>query len=284
MRPARLLRRARRVAVGVVAWISLGSTTVAAADPGRIERMASCGLWLDSLGQCAAAPRGGVRVAGEPLPDHPAEVNWPGLRRDVYYFLGLQFTIIGVLYLMPESVSSWSEEDKEEYSFDKWWDNVTNPTWDEDDHFINYVLHPYWGATYYVRGREQGLDPRGAFWYSVLLSSLYEFGAEALFEPVSIQDFFVTPIVGSLIGGYFMDWRDQTYARMKQTGQVRFRDKTLLVATDPLGAMGEVIDGWLGHDVNVTVRPFAFTRAAPPPDAPGQDTDAVYGITLQVRW
>ncbi len=253
-------------------------------DAERLDRMTRCGLWLDSLDQCSSDFAAGIRVDGEPLPDDPIETDWPGLRRDAYYFLGLQFAIIGVLYIMPESVSSWSEEDKEEYSFDKWWDNVTNPTWDEDDPFINYVLHPYWGATYYVRGRERGLDPQGAFWFSVLLSSLYEFGAEALFEPVSIQDVFVTPIVGSWIGGYFMDWRDQTYARIHDAGSARFRDKALLVATDPLGAIGEQLDRLFVKDVDVSLRPYAATLREQGPGGPGESLGEAYGLKLELRW
>lgn len=254
----------------------------------RLDQMTRCGLWLDSLDRCASTFAAGIRVEGQPLPDDPMHTDWEGLRRDTSYFLGLQFAIIGVLYVLPESISSWSKEDKEEYSFDKWWHNVTHPKWDEDDLFINYVLHPYWGATYYVRGRERGLDPRGAFWFSVLLSSLYEFGAEALFEPVSIQDFFVTPIVGSLIGGYFMDWRDQTFARIHDAGHARFRDKALLVATDPLGAIGEQLDRLFVRDVEVRVRPFAQTLRAPGYDAaggtPGEPLGEAYGLQVELRF
>ena len=108
-----------------------------------------------------------------------------GLKRDTWYFLGYQVVAFGILYAMPESVTGWTDEQKSSYSFSDWWDNVTNPGCDSDDFFINYVTHPYWGAAYYVRASERGYDSRGAFWYSVLLSSLYEFGAEALFEAVS---------------------------------------------------------------------------------------------------
>ncbi|MGI9325215.1 MAG: DUF3943 domain-containing protein [Pseudomonadales bacterium] len=85
--------------------------------------------------------------------------------------------------------------------------NVRKPTWDSDDDFINYGLHPYWGATYFVRAQERGYGNKGAFWYSFALSSLYEFGAEAIFEEPSIQDFVVTPVVGSLIGTQFVRLR-----------------------------------------------------------------------------
>ena len=50
---------------------------------------------------------------------------------------------VGALYLLPESVSGWSDEDKSNYSFEKWRYNVTHPHWDSDTFFVNYVLHPY---------------------------------------------------------------------------------------------------------------------------------------------
>ena len=92
----------------------------------------------------AALSCDGPAVAGS-RPDHD------GLRRDTWYFVGVQFATIGILYVMPESVSSWSDEEKDDYSLGKWWDNVRHPKRDTDDHFINYVLHPYCGAAYYVR-------------------------------------------------------------------------------------------------------------------------------------
>ncbi len=133
-----------------------------------------------------------------------------GLKRDTYYFLGYQLVSIGILYILPENMSGWSDEQKEEYSLSRWWYNVRHPTWDSDDFFINYVTHPYWGAAYFVRARERGYTSGESFWYSAMLSAMYEFGAEALFEQPSIQDLIVTPVLGSLLGRYFMGVRENT--------------------------------------------------------------------------
>ena len=72
-----------------------------------------------------------------------------GLRRDTWHFLGYQAATIGFLYALPEGVSGWTEEQKEGYSMSIWWDNVTHPQIDSDDFYINYILHPYWGAAYF---------------------------------------------------------------------------------------------------------------------------------------
>jgi hypothetical protein len=85
------------------------------------------------------------------------------------------------------------------------------------------------------RARERGLDKWQSFWFSALLSTLWEFGAEAVAEPVSIQDMIVTPVLGSLVGEYlFSPWRAHIRAK---PGPLSFSDKTVLVLTDPLGTV-----------------------------------------------
>jgi hypothetical protein len=177
--------------------------------------------------------------------DDTSPVDYPGLRHDAAYFFGYQFFIVGLLYVMPEDVSAWTEEQKEEYTFDKWWDNVSHPRWDPDKWYINYILHPYWGMTYYTRGRERGLSETGAFWFSFTLSSIYEFGLEALFEPVSIQDIIFTPGLGALLGWYF----EETRREIKQQSTFSIWDKTILIATDPLGTLNSMVDNLFGVGV-----------------------------------
>ncbi len=184
----------------------------------------------------------------------PPTPDYSGAARDTAYFMVYQLAVIGLLYIAPESVSEWSDEDKEDFSFDKWKENVSNPQRDTDDHFINYVLHPYWGATYYVRGRERGLNKPQSFVFSAGLSFLFEFGFEAMFENPSYQDLWVTPVIGSLIGQFwFMPVRDRIMAK---PGTLTWQDKTVLTLTDPLGVLGAATDRMFGIDTKVSVRPI----------------------------
>lgn len=57
----------------------------------------------------------------------PEQMDRDGIVRDTAYFLGYQFVVIGVLYVLPEDISGWTEEMKAEYNLSKWLDNVTNP-------------------------------------------------------------------------------------------------------------------------------------------------------------
>ncbi|MCU7906928.1 MAG: DUF3943 domain-containing protein [Candidatus Thiodiazotropha sp. (ex Epidulcina cf. delphinae)] len=189
--------------------------------------------------------------------DDTSPVDYPGLKHDTAYFFGYQFFIVGLLYVMPEDISAWSDEQKEEYTLDKWWDNVSHPRWDPDEWYINYILHPYWGMTYYTRGRERGLSETGAFWFSFTLSSIYEFGLEALFEPVSIQDVIFTPGVGALLGWYFEDTR----RGIKRRISLSFWDKTVLIATDPLGALNSIADDLFGVGVESELELRSFYRS-----------------------
>ncbi len=210
-----------------------------------------------------------------------------GLRRDTWYFMGYQWATIGILYVAPEDVSGWSEEQKEDYDMSVWWDNVTHPQIDSDDFYINYVLHPYWGGAYYVRARERGYGNTQAFWYSVLLSSVYEFGAEALFEEPSIQDIFVTPIVGSLVGQAFMDVRSGIHDRERELGYRKIGDKWLWVLTDPLGALNRRFDRLTGRKDALQVRPYYHVLHWHDvgPSAPlYRDAEPVYGLEVRFEW
>lgn len=177
--------------------------------------------------------------------------DWAGIGRDTAYFFGYQFVVVGILYVLPESVTGWTKEQKESYDFDRWVKNVSNPQWDEDKWYLNYLVHPYWGAVYYIRARERGFDKLESFVYSAFLSALFEFGVEALFEPPSYQDLIVTPLGGTLVGMYVFEPIRQ---KIKAKGtQQEWYDKLALVLTDPLGALSDFTDRVLGVKSRVKV-------------------------------
>ncbi len=160
----------------------------------------------------------GAAIAGKRAPD------WGGILRDTGVLFAAQVGTIGVIYVMPENASGWSEEDKRDVF----------PEIEDDKWYLNYLVHPYWGATYYIRGRERGLGKAQSVVYSALLSAMYEFGVECLFENPSIQDLLVTPVAGSLVGAFlFEPWRES----IKSKQQLRWYDHAVLVLTDPIGVL-----------------------------------------------
>ncbi|RZU02125.1 DUF3943 domain-containing protein [Rivibacter subsaxonicus] len=239
-------------------------------------------LWLGLLALVAlllaiGAPAQDDETAPGPGPDIA------GLKRDTLYFLGYQVATVAVLYALPAHMTNF---DRDNASFDQWRENVTNPQWDDDQHVVNYLLHPYWGAAYYVRGRERRLDRMQAFWYGVLLSTLYEFGAEAMFEPVSYQDLVVTPVAGWLLGEYvFMPLRASLLAQ-PTLGTL---DRTLLVLTDPLGTLNGLTDRLFGVPTQLSVALVPSGRIArnpawQPVGAPPRPTGRGWELRLELRW
>ena len=224
--------------------------------------------------------------------DVPAELDLlpdgAGLWRDTKYFFGYQFAALGILYVMPESVSGWTDEQKKDYSFSVWWEKTTHPENDSDVFYMNYILHPYWGASYFVRARERGYNNWQSFGYSVALSTLFEFGLEAMAEEPSKQDLWVTPVIGSMVGLYFMHLRENIRDRDVERGYRSTGDTWLWVLTDPLGSLNRQFDKWFGWETDVELRPYRMQMDVeqiggterPVTD----DSDYAYGLQLQVRW
>lgn len=210
-----------------------------------------------------------------------------GLKRDTWYFVGYQWIPFAILYSAPESVSNWSAEEKKEHNLSTWWDHATHPVIDNDEFYINYVLHPYWGAAYFVRARERGYSDRGSFWYSVLLSSIYEFGVEALAEDVSIQDLIVTPVFGSLLGRYFMRVRHDIRDREGELGYRRTRDKWVWVLTDPLGSLNNSIDRMFGRETHLQIQPYSYVLRRDDGkqfESPAWNEETVIGLEFRLQW
>jgi hypothetical protein len=237
---------------------------------------------------CLAADDGDDSTAEDLSVESDVLSDGAGLWRDTKYFLGYQFGAIAFLYAMPESVSGWSTEDKKNYGFSVWWENTTNPENDSDDFYINYILHPYWGASYFVRARERGFNNWQSFGYSTLLSTLFEFGVEAGAEEPSKQDLWVTPVIGSVVGLYFMHLRNDVRERDAERGFRSTGDKWIWVLTDPLGSLNRQFDKWFGWDTEVEILPYRMqmdveTFGNAEASDPGE-SDYAYGVQLQVRW
>ena len=186
------------------------------------------------------------------------ERDWGGLGRDTAFFLGYQLLAAGVWFLTPESVSKWTTEQRKT-SLQQWWENVQHPQWDPDNWYVNYLGHPYFGAIAYVRARERRFGAFGGFWYAALISGLYEFGIEALFERPSYQDLIVTPVGGLLLGALLFE-PIREYIQGKP--QLRWYDHLTLAVTDPLGTANSLLERSLGiePDIRVQFRPPPWRR------------------------
>jgi hypothetical protein len=178
---------------------------------------------------------------------NPPEGRWFGkytyLARDTGYLIVPAAIIIGLLYAAPESVSNWDKEDKSNSLGDlgeKWWDNVSNgPVWDEDDWWLNWIGHPYWGATYYLHSRHYAYTKWESFWYSFFVSNiLYEYGVEAFAEKPSIQDLILTPVGGWLVGEFiFLPIEAKIISNGNRLWGSKILGRTARFVMDPIGSI-----------------------------------------------
>jgi len=293
--PARAGRRRMAFLICLIA-ACLFLMSAAQAEPGESAYRVPAAGWL-SGNEWYSLAENREAIAEETSPgsgpEGPGNVykDWEGLKKDTFYFLSYQFIAIGLLYIAPTSVSNWTKEDKKNADFGKWWDNVSDPQWDSDVWWINYILHPYWGSSYYVRAQMRGYNPTESFWYSFVSSAMYEYGAEAIFEEPSIQDLIVTPGLGAVLGSVFMDIRYGIEEKRLERGKLTGWDKFVLVATDPLGALNNSVDRLFGREVQVYVVPY-HSRRRPEDTGVGwrqgdrmdRPIDDTYGLQVKVVW
>jgi hypothetical protein len=161
--------------------------------------------------------------------------------------------------VLPESITNWTDEQKHA-TLNKWAKNVSSPAWDHDVWWINYVGHPYFGATYYTRARERGFGEFGSFCASAAFSAMYEFGIEAFVEQPSYQDLIITPVGGALIGKFIFDPIRES---IKAKKELVWTDHLLLVLIDPLGAANGFVDRMFGVKSDIRLIGAPATRPIP---------------------
>ncbi len=199
---------------------------------------------------------------------------------------------VGVLVLLPESISKWDLEELQKKSLsERWKEHVTTkPVWDQDDFAINYIGHPVSGAVYYAMARNDGLSIFESAAFSTVMSTFFwEYGYEAFAEIPSIQDLIFTPLIGSFLGEGMhileknLDKNEGVIWGSKGLGSFSY------FWLDPMGNMAEGLGDFF--DISVTMEftnfphqndpsQFRFTNQGSDP-VRFQDRDYGFIITLQ---
>ncbi len=125
------------------------------------------------------------------------------LTEDTIYTQIALIAAVGVLVVLPESVSKWDVEELQKKSLgERWTEHVTTkPVWDQDEFAINYIGHPVFGAVYYTMARDDGMSIFESAAFSTVMSTFFwEYGYEAFAEIPSVQDLIFTPLIGSFLG------------------------------------------------------------------------------------
>ncbi|MBI2486659.1 MAG: DUF3943 domain-containing protein [Deltaproteobacteria bacterium] len=171
---------------------------------------------LDSL-----APPNDVIEKGKPGDENGSEKEYekdPGLKEfllDTVYHYG--FLWAGRFFYVR------NKDDRIfDTSFSKWIDNITKaPVWNDEDAFdTNFIIHPLFGAEYYLFYRARGHSVWASALGSFVQSALFEYAIEGLVETPSLPDLIFTPAIGTPFGivlENLSDWlveRDNSAAKV----------------------------------------------------------------------
>jgi len=200
---------------------------------------------------------------------------------DSIYLQVFLISTIGVLALMPESVSHWNTSDRREKSLtERWREHVkTKPVWDKDGWAVNYIGHPVAGAIYYTTARNEGMSVFESAAYTTLMSTIFwEYGYEAFAEIPSVQDLVVSPVFGSLLGeGMFI-----LEGKLDQNGGTVWGSRTLgNISYFLLNPMGNIANGLndllasYNSEISVTMTLQTYPHANDIP--PFNFTDSISG-------
>jgi hypothetical protein len=178
------------------------------------------------------------------------EEDWDYLMGQTYTILGLSFATVGLMTLLPESITKWDEEDRDLSGLGKKWkDNVTSgPVWDRDEHVLNYIMHPYFGGVYYTAARHAGYNEFDSFLYSFTMSTFFwEYGVEAFAEVPSWQDLFITPFFGAVVGEMMFEAEQDLVASGGEVWGSQTMGGVTLFLLNPVGHIhGWASDAWGG--------------------------------------
>ncbi|MGB5446971.1 MAG: DUF3943 domain-containing protein, partial [Psychromonas sp.] len=171
------------------------------------------------------------------------------LADQTYTVLGTGFGVLGVLALMPTSVTNWQDQD--ESLANKWLGHVKEgPVWDRDEWYLNIVGHGYFGGVYYQAARKSGYRQWDSFIYSFMMSAFYwEYGMEAFAEVPSIQDLIVTPVLGWVYG----EWAFHSEQDIRLNGGTvlgsQWLGNSALFLLDPVDSIGRNVNNLFGRDI-----------------------------------
>lgn len=142
---------------------------------------------------------------------------------------GIGLGMMATLMAVPRTVTKWKGDYVQDAISNLGRAYTQPPVWDQDHWQLNYVGHPYAGGLYYNTIRAQGGNPFQSLLFSTFISTAWEYLLEATAEQPSIQDLFVTPLVGSAIG----ELSHQATLKMKKNGYT-ITEKVVVTIINPM--------------------------------------------------
>ena len=113
-----------------------------------------------------------------------------------------RFSHIGVAYLFSWGIYPFvlKDEIKKNGSWENYKKNFGRITFDRDEPYWNWMVHPFSGSMLYLYYRTLGYSQTQALGLSFISSTLFELTIEIYTEPASVQDIYQTPVIGAVVG------------------------------------------------------------------------------------
>lgn len=210
--------------------------------------------------------------------------DWPKLWVNTSVLAGAYIGTLVVLECLPEDATSWNRAELQKTPpFTRWYQNVfkKGPEWDHDNPIFNFVLHPYAGAAYFMAARDAGFNFYRSLLYSAIISTVgWEFGIEAFMERPSIQDIFITPLVGSVIGELFYKLKRVIVSHDYTLAGSRFLGNVVVFLIDPVNEVIGLFRGNEARRLHMGRKPRAGVQSALIPAAPGCKAGFTFSCTF----
>ena len=196
-----------------------------------------------------------------------ATEDWHRMWVNTAVIAGAYVGTLFVLECLPENATSWNRASLQKDSPGKrWFNNVfkRGPEWDHDNPVFNYVLHPYAGAVYFMSARSCGFNFYRSMLYCAIVSTVgWEYGIEACMERPSIQDIFITPIVGSAIGECFYRFKRHIVANDYRLLGSAFLGNFAAFLIDPVNEVVDLFRGSRTRHLQSHGQPGAISSLLP---------------------
>jgi hypothetical protein len=119
----------------------------------------------------------------------------PHSKKEILTHLSVVYGLSIILY----GATQWDHV-REDGSFTLYRKNFGSLTFDQDEPFWNWLVHPLSGSQLFLFYRAHHYSRPHALGMAFISSALFEFTIETYTEPASIQDLYQTPILGSMLG------------------------------------------------------------------------------------
>ncbi|WP_413557226.1 DUF3943 domain-containing protein [Bdellovibrio sp. HCB209] len=108
---------------------------------------------------------------------------------------GIMYGLQWIVY-----IGSQHETIKSHGSWHNFFNNPFHPDYDKDTFDYNIFKHSLSGELYYQYYRSRGYIEQDAFLWAVTSSLAFEFAIETVTEVPSLQDIYLTPVLGTIVG------------------------------------------------------------------------------------